>query len=121
MVYIQTITIQGFKSCRSLRNYHLFLSLSFADRDQTQIEPFSPEHNVVVGRNGSGKSNFFAGRYAPTPVIRLLSRYPAIRFVLSDAYTSMAKEERQALLHEGVSTTTTLSAFVEIVFDNSGI
>ena len=31
------------------------------DRDQTLIEPFSPGHNVVVGRNGSGKSNFFAG------------------------------------------------------------
>jgi len=34
---------------------------TFLDRDQTQIEPFSPKHNVVVGRNGSGKSNFFAG------------------------------------------------------------
>ncbi|KAM5531084.1 hypothetical protein V8D89_015249 [Ganoderma adspersum] len=86
-MYIKTLTIQGFKSYR----------------DQTQIEPFSPRHNVVVGRNGSGKSNFFA----------------AIRFVLSDAYTSMSREERQALLHEGVSTTQTLSAFVEIVFDNS--
>ncbi|KAI9508184.1 structural maintenance of chromosome protein 3 [Russula earlei] len=86
-MYIKTLTIQGFKSYR----------------DQTQIEPFSPRHNVVVGRNGSGKSNFFA----------------AIRFVLSDAYTSMSREERQALLHEGISTTTTLSAYVEIVFDNS--
>ncbi|KAH9942278.1 structural maintenance of chromosome protein 3 [Epithele typhae] len=86
-MYIKTLTIQGFKSYR----------------DQTQIEPFSPRHNVVVGRNGSGKSNFFA----------------AIRFVLSDAYTSMSREERQALLHEGVSTTQTLSAFVEIIFDNS--
>ncbi|KAF8636227.1 hypothetical protein AX17_003713 [Amanita inopinata Kibby_2008] len=86
-MYIKTLTIQGFKSYR----------------DQTQIEPFSPRHNVVVGRNGSGKSNFFS----------------AIRFVLSDAYTSMSREERQALLHEGVSTTTTLSAYVEIVFDNS--
>ncbi|KAI0046003.1 RecF/RecN/SMC protein [Auriscalpium vulgare] len=86
-MYIKTLTIQGFKSYR----------------DQTQIEPFSPRHNVVVGRNGSGKSNFFA----------------AIRFVLSDAYTSMSREERQALLHEGVSTTTTLSAYVEIVFDNA--
>lgn len=47
------------------------------------IEPFSPKHNVIVGRNGSGKSNFFA----------------AIRFVLSDAYTHMGREERQALLH----------------------
>ncbi|PCH43742.1 RecF/RecN/SMC protein [Wolfiporia cocos MD-104 SS10] len=86
-MYIKTLTIQGFKSYR----------------DQTQIEPFSPRHNVVVGRNGSGKSNFFA----------------AIRFVLSDAYTSMSREERQALLHEGVSVTTTLSAYVEIIFDNS--
>ncbi|PFH53296.1 hypothetical protein AMATHDRAFT_137794 [Amanita thiersii Skay4041] len=86
-MYIKTLTIQGFKSYR----------------DQTQIEPFSSRHNVVVGRNGSGKSNFFA----------------AIRFVLSDAYTSMSREERQALLHEGVSVTTTLSAYVEIIFDNS--
>lgn len=49
------------------------------------IEPFSPKHNVIVGRNGSGKSNFFA----------------AIRFVLSDAYTQMGREERGALLHVG--------------------
>ncbi|KAF8148188.1 structural maintenance of chromosome protein 3 [Crassisporium funariophilum] len=86
-MYIKTLTIQGFKSYR----------------DQTQIEPFSPRHNVVVGRNGSGKSNFFA----------------AIRFVLSDAYTSLTREERASLLHEGVSTTAAMSAFVEIVFDNS--
>ena len=52
-------------------------------KDQTVIEPFSPKHNVIVGRNGSGKSNFFA----------------AIRFVLSDAYTHLGREERQALLH----------------------
>lgn len=44
--------------------------------------------------------------------------HSAIRFVLSDAYTSMSREERQRLLHEGASTTTTLSAFVEIVFDS---
>lgn len=31
----------------------------------------------------------------------------------------MSREERQALLHEGVSTQSTLSAFVEIIFDNS--
>ncbi|OCF72938.1 chromosome associated protein [Kwoniella mangroviensis CBS 8886] len=72
-------------------------------RDQVAVDPFSPAHNVVVGRNGSGKSNFFS----------------AIRFVLSDQYTKMNREERQRLLHEGTSTTTTLSAYVEIVFDNS--
>ncbi|KAJ3007164.1 Structural maintenance of chromosomes protein 3 [Thoreauomyces humboldtii] len=85
-MYIKQIIIQGFKSYK----------------DQTALEPFSPRHNVVVGRNGSGKSNFFW----------------AIRFVLSDAYSNMTREERQSLLHEG-SGPTTLSAFVEVIFDNS--
>ena len=61
--------------------HHFNRSRSY--KDQTVIEPFSPGHNVIVGRNGSGKSNFFA----------------AIRFVLSDAYTQLQREERQALLH----------------------
>lgn len=74
----------------------------FSYKEQTVIEPFSPKHNVIVGRNGSGKSNFFA----------------AIRFVLSDAYNQMGREERQALLHEG-SGSAVMSAYVEIIFDNS--
>lgn len=57
-------------------------------KNQTIVDPFSPKLNVIVGRNGSGKSNFFA----------------AIRFVLSDAYSQMGREERQALIH--VSRTT---------------
>ncbi|KAI9799955.1 MAG: hypothetical protein M1825_004326 [Sarcosagium campestre] len=85
-MYIKQIIIQGFKSYK----------------EQTVIEPFSSKHNVIVGRNGSGKSNFFA----------------AIRFVLSDAYTQMGREERQALLHEG-SGSAVMSAYVEIIFDNS--
>ncbi|KAK6543955.1 Structural maintenance of chromosomes protein 3 [Orbilia ellipsospora] len=85
-MHIKQIIIQGFKSYK----------------DQTVIEPFSPKHNVIVGRNGSGKSNFFA----------------AIRFVLSDAYTQMGREERQALLHEG-SGQAVMSAYVEIIFDNT--
>lgn len=85
-MYIKTITIQGFKSYK----------------DQAAVDPFSPKHNVVVGRNGSGKSNFFM----------------AIRFVLGDAYEKMSREERAGLLHEGTGKTTTLSAFVEIVFDS---
>ncbi|CAH1760660.1 24778_t:CDS:10 [Entrophospora sp. SA101] len=68
-MHIKQIIIQGFKSYK----------------DQTVIEPFSPRHNVVVGRNGSGKSNFFA----------------AIRFVLSDSYTTLSREEKQGLLHTG--------------------
>ncbi|KAG0033841.1 Structural maintenance of chromosomes protein 3 [Podila clonocystis] len=84
--HLRDIIIQGFKSYK----------------DQTITEPFSGQHNVIVGRNGSGKSNFFA----------------AIRFVLSDAYTNMGREERQSLLHEG-SGAATMSAYVEIIFDNS--
>ncbi|KAG4304555.1 hypothetical protein PORY_001948, partial [Pneumocystis oryctolagi] len=80
------ITIQGFKSYK----------------DQTITDIFSPKYNVIVGKNGSGKSNFFS----------------AIRFVLSDEYTHMGREERQALLHEG-SGQSVMSAYVEIVFDNT--
>lgn len=83
-MFIKRIVIQGFKSYKN----------------ETVINSFSPHHNVVVGRNGSGKSNFFA----------------AIRFVLSDAYTNMTRQERQSLIHEGSSTV--MSAYVEIVFDN---
>ncbi|KAF2107706.1 RecF/RecN/SMC [Lophiotrema nucula] len=86
MGYIKQITIQGFKSYKA----------------QTEIEPFSPKSNVVVGRNGSGKSNFFA----------------AVRFVLGDDYTNMNREERQALLHEG-SGSAVMSAYVEVCFDNT--
>ncbi len=39
------VIIEGFKSYK----------------DQTIAEPFSPKINVVVGANGSGKSNFFHG------------------------------------------------------------
>lgn len=84
----QTLTIHGFKSFR----------------DAVAVDPFSAHHNVVVGRNGSGKSNFFA----------------AVRFVLGNAYTSMTREERQALLYDSSgATSATLSAYVEIVFDNT--
>ncbi|XP_042878825.1 structural maintenance of chromosomes protein 3-like isoform X2 [Penaeus japonicus] len=84
-MYIRQIIIQGFKSYR----------------EQTVIDPFDPRHNVVVGRNGSGKSNFFY----------------AIQFVLSDEFSHLRAEQRQALLHEGTGPRV-ISAFVEIIFDN---
>ncbi|XP_042230697.1 structural maintenance of chromosomes protein 3-like isoform X1 [Homarus americanus] len=85
-MYIRQIIIQGFKSYR----------------EQTVIDPFDPRHNVVVGRNGSGKSNFFY----------------AIQFVLSDEFNHLRAEQRQALLHEGTGPRV-ISAFVEIIFDNA--
>ena len=85
-MHIKQITISGFKSYR----------------DAIKVGPYSPGHNVVVGRNGSGKSNFF----------------DAVRFVLSDSFSSLRAEERVALLHEGAGTSV-MSAYVEMVFDNS--
>eukprot|EP00889_Picochlorum_renovo_P007796 jgi/Picre1/34826/NNA_002292.t1 len=61
--------------------------------------------NVVVGANGSGKSNFFH----------------AIRFVLNvldDSSGALRQEERQRLLHEGAGHAV-MSAYVELVFDNA--
>lgn len=84
-MHIKRIIIQGFKTYKNT----------------TEIDSLSPNFNVVVGRNGSGKSNFFA----------------AIRFVLSDTYTHMTREERQGLIHEGSGTV--MSAYVEIIFDNT--
>ena len=42
----------------------------------------------------------------------------AIQFVLSDEFSHMRPEQRQALLHEGTGPRV-ITAFVEVVFDNS--
>lgn len=82
-MYIKRVVIKGFKTYRN----------------QTVIDDFSPHHNIVIGSNGSGKSNFFS----------------AIRFVLSDDYSNLKREERQGLIHQG-SGGSVMSASVEIVF-----
>ena len=71
IMYIKQVIIQGFKSYR----------------EQTVVEPFDPGHNVVVGRNGSGKSNFFY----------------AIQFVLSDEYSHLRPEQRQVWNYASLS------------------
>jgi len=87
-MHIKQVIIEGFRSYREC----------------TVVEPFSPRHNVIVGRNGSGKSNFFY----------------AIQFVLSDEYSHLRPDQRQQLIHEGTGTNQKIvSAYVEIIFDNS--
>lgn len=85
-MFIKQIIICGFRSYRN----------------EVVVDPFHPHHNCVVGRNGSGKSNFFL----------------AIQFVLSDEFSHMRPEQRQQLLHEG-SGPKVVNAYVEIIFDNS--
>lgn len=86
-MYIKYITVQGFKSYR----------------DPVKTDQLSSHHNIVVGRNGSGKSNFFA----------------AITFVLSEEFGRLSPEQRQSLIYEGAGAGRIMSAFVEIIFDNS--
>eukprot|EP00747_Dinoflagellata_sp_TGD_P181727 gnl/TRDRNA2_/TRDRNA2_35654_c0_seq1.p1 gnl/TRDRNA2_/TRDRNA2_35654_c0~~gnl/TRDRNA2_/TRDRNA2_35654_c0_seq1.p1 ORF type:complete len:1196 (-),score=366.26 gnl/TRDRNA2_/TRDRNA2_35654_c0_seq1:84-3671(-) len=85
-MHIKQVIIRGFKTYK----------------DQVSLaEDFHGGVNVVVGFNGSGKSNFFN----------------AILFVISDKYQTLRNETRKALLHEGAGPPVT-TAFVEIVFDN---
>ena len=84
-MYITKVILEGFKS--------------YGER--TVIGPFHQGHNVVVGRNGSGKSNFFS----------------AIEFVLLADSSTFKAEQQRALLHEG-SGPRPITASVEILFDN---
>jgi structural maintenance of chromosome 3 (chondroitin sulfate proteoglycan 6) len=86
-MHIKQVTINGFRTYKN----------------QVEVAPFSEHHNCVVGRNGSGKSNFF----------------DAIRFALMNGrFTSLMQAERQQLLHEGAGANV-MNAYVEIVFDNT--
>lgn len=85
-MHIKQVIIRGFKTYK----------------DQVSLaEDFHQGVNVVVGFNGSGKSNFFN----------------AILFVISDYFGTLRPETRKALLHEGTGPAV-LTAFVEIAFDN---
>uniref|UniRef100_A0A914ZYE9 SMC hinge domain-containing protein n=1 Tax=Parascaris univalens TaxID=6257 RepID=A0A914ZYE9_PARUN len=84
-MHIKQVKISGFRSYR----------------DAT-ISDLSPNHNVIVGRNGSGKSNFLF----------------AIEFVLSDKFSSLSSVRRRELFHEGIGEGATV-ARVSIVLDNS--
>ena len=85
-MYIKSIKICIFRS------YH----------DVTTPSEFSPQHNAVVGRNGSGKTNFS----------------DATRFVLlADKFKTLQKSDRTELPHEGRGVQEA-QAYVELVFDN---
>ena len=103
-MYIKTLTIQGFKSRTPSK-------LTSTD---AKAEHGRSRRSIMLWLGGTG-----AGRVISS-LVRVLGIFPrqgtyvmylAIRFVLSDAYTAMAKEERQALLHEGVSVAQTMSAY----------
>jgi len=84
-MYIKRIIICGFKSYK-----------------KKVVLDLSPGHNVVVGSNGSGKSNIYA----------------ALEFVLSSKYDLLRTEQRKQLLHDA-GQSGVVSAFVEVIFDNA--
>ncbi|KAJ8789513.1 hypothetical protein J1605_022040 [Eschrichtius robustus] len=73
-------------------------------RDQTIVDPFSSKHNVI------GKCSWI--------LLIVVFVFLAIQFVLSDEFSHLRPEQRLALLHEGTGPRV-ISAFVEIIFDNS--
>lgn len=85
-MYIKRISIQGFKTFKNL----------------IVIENLSPNENVIIGSNGSGKSNLFE----------------AIKFVISEDYHNLSSEDRLSMIYQGSGTV--ISCFVELEFD-SGI
>eukprot|EP01064_Diplonema_japonicum_P011647 TRINITY_DN1908_c0_g1_i1.p1 TRINITY_DN1908_c0_g1~~TRINITY_DN1908_c0_g1_i1.p1 ORF type:complete len:1221 (+),score=332.91 TRINITY_DN1908_c0_g1_i1:61-3723(+) len=93
-IYIKSITFGGFRS---------YKEGGLLGLDRKKGEEFSPMVNMVVGKNGSGKSNFFA----------------AIQFVLGQGkYRTIPTKDRKELIHEGAGNKV-LSAYVEIQLDNS--
>ncbi|CAH1435900.1 unnamed protein product [Lactuca virosa] len=96
--------LKWFKQARFIKMYikQVIIEGFKSYKEQVATDDFSPKVNCVVGANGSGKSNFFS----------------AIRFVISDLFHNLRNEDKHAFLHEGAGHQV-LSAFVEIVFDNS--
>ena len=83
-MFIKRISIQGFKTFKN----------------HVVIENFSPNENIIIGSNGSGKSNLFA----------------AIKFAISEDYHNLTTEDRLSLIYQGAGTV--MSCFVELEFDN---
>jgi len=116
-MYIKTLTIQGFKSCKLLSfSLHLVSNSCIQTVTRHKLNLFHQDTMLLWGETVQGKVTSSLVSSKPVFLFDWKSNnkcLTAIRFVLSDAYTSMSREERQALLHEGVSATTTLSAFGE--------
>jgi len=68
---------------------------------QKEFDDFHPGVNIVVGTNGSGKSNLI----------------DAIRFVISSEYVKLRSEERRRMIHVNQNKSI-VSGYVELVFDN---
>eukprot|EP01012_Entosiphon_sulcatum_P036669 TRINITY_DN4679_c0_g1_i1.p1 TRINITY_DN4679_c0_g1~~TRINITY_DN4679_c0_g1_i1.p1 ORF type:complete len:1212 (+),score=285.66 TRINITY_DN4679_c0_g1_i1:51-3686(+) len=86
-MHIKHVNISGFRT---------YLDLNMPESDY-----FSPKLNVIIGKNGFGKTNILN----------------AIQFVIGDKYAASRPEDRKQLLHQGGKAV--MSGYVEIVFDNS--
>jgi len=85
-MHIKQVIVSGFKTYR----------------DETAVPLFSPHCNLILGKNGSGKSNLL----------------DAIAFVISDKYAHMREADRKSLMYEGAGRDAS-QIDVTLVFDNS--
>ncbi|KAB1271183.1 Structural maintenance of chromosomes protein 3 [Camelus dromedarius] len=99
-MYIKQVIIQGFRSYR----------------DQTIVDPFSSKHNVID--LNAPQDRLKQPEWAEMDLEKVTFFMVAIQFVLSDEFSHLRPEQRLALLHEGTGPRV-ISAFVEIIFDNS--
>ncbi|XP_057366542.1 structural maintenance of chromosomes protein 3-like [Daphnia carinata] len=83
-MHIEKVIIEGFKTFRN-----------------KTVLCLKPGLNVIVGRNGAGKTNVMC----------------AIRFVLSHEFHHLSQRERENFLHSSAGFRAT-SAYVEIIFNN---
>lgn len=92
-------------SLTSIQWFYIQIIISgFRSFKNCEITNLSPGQNVIIGLNGSGKSNIVC----------------AIEFVLTQNYSRLDKTQRQLLICQNNRTKSkTVSAFVVIEFENS--
>ena len=93
-MHIKNVAIQGF--------------LSYEKLEMGQKLQLSPGCNLILGKNGSGKSNFLQGKwwkYFFSLWLLICKRlfFAAVIFALSDKFKSASKQEKRRMLHEGAS------------------
>ena len=75
---------------------------AFASYDKIEMkDEFSPGCNLILGKNGCGKSNFLQGKCLKQ---KMNSSIVAIIFALSDSWRLKTKQEKRTFLHVRNST-----------------
>ena len=76
--------------------------LSYEQLQMAEGMQLSPGCNLILGKNGTGKSNFLQGKFSSLfGVCSSLFDFSAVIYALSDKFKSVSKQEKRRMLHEG--------------------